>query len=505
MTLAVKNHAVNLRHGPSAEDSSFRLPNPGDVFLLVTFMWSVLCFFLVVGDQRIVARLARFISSNDVRQVLLTQQSAIAVVMIVGVGLIALTFYLLNRYKYISLGVFIFSMSFASALWAPVYYISFACKYLVIVYLGAYGLLFLIHNGWRLIAMPYHRLLLVYLAWLGLVVLINGFKIPDVWYLGTEFVMMIGFAIAWLAGLDSRNDVRRFNVIFAYAGIAATVVHLMSPVVWPEFTQSGRFVSVFNRATGFSVSYSLFVAALFWLAMYEKRPGYRQIFLVIATIGFGLILWSGTRNAVASTLIAIAVLWWVFRTRIFIYIGIVGVIGALVQAILGGVEDVSYLSERLQSTTNTRLEVWALYWSLALQSPVFGYGPTGLSSAVFGEQLAGLMNLYGRARVPGVHNFYLGLAARFGFVGLGIVLLLFFLGFLRAARVILSKTVSLEDKQVYVLPVVLLLMVALHGLFEDTIGSTGKGTLHSVAFVAGLAIVWPWGTRLLRGARPADA
>ena len=502
MTTIARNSEIRLVRPAASEAAPFRVPNPGDVFLLVAFVWAVMCFLLVVAGDRFLRPLAAVISSPELRRILLTEQSALALVMVVGISAIAAGFFVISRYRAASLAMFFFSMVFAAAFWPPVYFVAFGFKYLFIIYLASFAALFLIRNGWQLVGMSQYRLPLIYVCWIFLVVLINGFKFVDVWYFGTEFVLMLGFAIAWLGRVDSREAVERFNRLFAYAAVAVTLLHLLSPLVIPNFTVGGRFVSMFNRATGFSVNYSLFVVAMFWMAMYEKRMNYRNVFLVVATVGFGLILWSGTRSAVVASLIAIAALWWIFRNKIFVYIGFIGLVAFLVQLILGGVDDVIYLAERLQSTQNDRLGAWELYLDLALKSPVFGYGYSGLANAVYGETLVSLLRGYRNVSVPGVHNFYIGFAVRFGFVGLGLLLLMFFTAFWYAARVIFSPRVSPEDKQVYILPVALLMLVALQGLFEDIIGSTGRGTLHGVAFAAGFIILRVWGEKLLHSSMP---
>ena len=244
---------------------------------------------------------------------------------------------------------------------------------------------------------------------------------------------------------------------------------------------------------------------MFWMSMYEKDQIKQRLFNVFAFIGFGLILWSGTRNATVATLIGVIALWWVIRSKLMLYVVFAGMIGLLLQIIVGDNQDISALSNRLASTENTRLGAWELYLGLVAKSPVYGYGYDGLVGAVYGESIVGLLSNYTRINVPGVHNLYIGFAARWGLVGLVLQLALFYFPAVVAWKVIFGRTVPLADKRVYILPVSLLMIVMLQGLFEDTMGSTGRGTVHGMIYAIGIPIVYLHGLRLLRQHAPAAA
>jgi O-antigen ligase len=485
---------------------SFKLPNPGDAFMLVAFGWAAVCFLLVTGGKRFARQVASLGRSDTVTNLVLTEQTAIAAIMLAGIVGIAVLFYVLTRYRWLSIGIFIFSLSFSNALWRPIHDVAFIMKYLTMVYLGAYGVLFFFNNGWKLIDGKGYRLVCLYLFWMGFIALINGLAIGDVWYVGTEFCFMIGFGIAWLHGVNNAKSLERFNMVFAYAAVAVTIGHLVAPLVFPGFTAGGRFVSMFERATGFATIYALYVVVLFWASMYEKNQLWQRIFTVLAFTGLGLILWSGTRNATVAALIGVFGLWWVFRAKIFVYVISAAMVGLLAQILIGGNDNLDMLGDRLGSVTNTRGDIWALYLDLARKSPIFGYGWDGLYPAVLGESLISAIGDYVRIKIPAVHNHYLGYVVRFGVVGLVINLLVFGLPLLRAWRVVFSPKVRIEDKKLYVLPAALLLVVALEGFFEDTMGSTGRGTLHGVILALAVPIVYLYGGKLLAEAeeRPAN-
>ncbi len=495
-TVTIESSRPTLaRSGPA-----FKLPNPGDVFILTAFGWAAVCFFMVTIGNRLFSQLARLSASTAIRDVLLENQSAIAVIMVAGLIGIAIGYFLLVRYPRFLLFSLLVGVTFGAAGWSVIHDPAFLMRYMVIVYLGVFGAIFFLQNFWKIIATPYYRLVLLYLAWIGLVVLVNGFRIRDIWYLATEFTFMLALGLAWISRVDSPERLREFNKLVAYIAIPVTLLHMISPLVYENAVAGGRFQSYSSRPTGFAIVYSLFVVPLFWLSMYEKRKLVRQTATVFALIGMVLILLSGTRNATVATLIGIGVLWWVFRTRIFVYFVALAMVGLVVQILLSGDENIEFVSSRLQSTENTRLEAWALYARLTAESPLLGYGYDGLRSAVYGAQLVDFVSRFAAINVPGVHNYYLGLAVRFGIPALLLSLAIHFFAFRTAWRVVFSRIVSEEDKKLYILPAAMLTVMAAEGLFEDTMGSTGKGALHGIVFGICAYLMVVYGNQLLANA-----
>jgi len=476
---------------------TFKMPDAGDIFILTAFGWATLCFFMVTIGTRLFVQLARMSGSAAIRELVRGDQSAVAVVMLAGIMAIAFGYFLLARYPNFLLAAMLFGPTFGAAEWDVVHDPAFALRYLCMVYLGVFGIFFLLQNVWRLLAAPYYRLILLYLAWTSIIVVIHGFEFRDIWYLATEFTLMFAFGAGWAIRIDSPDKFMDFNKFIAYIAIPVTLLHMISPLVIDTAIAGGRFQSYFSRPTGFSIVYSLFAVALFWLSMCEKRKLIKLAATVFALISVGLILVSGTRNAAVATVIGVGILWWVFRTRIFVYLIALVMIGLLVQILLSGNQDLEFLTSRLQSTRNTRLDLWSLYGGLAADSPIFGYGYAGLSNAVYGDKVIEFASRRGFVNVPQVHNYYLGLAVRFGVPGLLIVLGILYVSFRTAWQVIFSTAVSVEDKKYYILPVALLAVIALEGLFEDHIGSTGKGSLHGVLFASSAYLIVVYGRRLL--------
>ena len=476
---------------------SFKMPNPGDVFMLSAFGWAVLCFFMVIIGNRLFDQLARMTASSEIREIVAGNQSAMAGIMIIGLIGMAIGYLVLVRYPRVLLASLLLGLTFAGALWPPIHDPAFISRYLIIVYLGVFGSIFVLQNFWKMIVTPYYRLVILYLAWIGLIVLINGFKLRDIWYFATEFVFMLALGLAWIARVNNYDRLIEFNKLIAYLAIPVTLLHMISPIAIDGAISGGRFQSYFERATGFSTAYVCFLVPLFWWSMHDERKLPKQIATVFALIGMALILLSGTRSAAVATIIGIGVLWWVFRSQIFVYLIALAMLGLLAQIILLGNENLEIVASRLQSIENTRLEAWALYANLTMESPIFGYGYDGLKNAVYGEKVFAFYSRYGNINVPGVHNYYLGLATRFGIPALILSCCIFFLAFRTAWLVVFNRFVPDREKKAYIMPAALLTVVAAEGIFEDSIGSTGKGALHSAIFGTCAYLMIVYGRRLL--------
>jgi O-antigen ligase len=492
--------AANSSLNESQTGPAFKMPNPGDVFILSAFGWAALCFFMVTAGNQLFQQLARLSASRAIRDIVTANQSAIALIMLVGIILIALGCFMLARYPRVLFGFLFLGQTFAGASWPTLHDPAFGMRYLVIIYLAIFGGIFFLQNFWKMIVTPYIRVVILYLAWIALVVLINGVKLRDFWYLATEFTLMVGLGYAWISRVNNYERLIEFNKLLAYVAIPITILCALSPLFNDNAIAGGRFQAFSDKPTGFAIVYSLALVPLFWLSMYEKRKLVRQLATVLALVGFALILLSGTRNGTVASLMGIGCLWWVFRTRIFVYMIALAILALLVQILFSGDENIAFVSSRLASTENTRLEVWALYTNLAAQSPFVGYGYDGLRGAVYGQNFIDAFAKYGFINAPGAHNFYLGIAVRFGIPALILSCCILYLSMRTSWQVVFSNIVSERDKQAYILPAAMVAVVAAEGLFEDTMGSTGKGSLHGVVLATCAYISVVYGRRLLKEA-----
>lgn len=137
----------------------FKMPNPGDVFMLTTFGWAALCFFMVTIGNRLFFQLARLSASREIREILVDNQSAVAGIMVLGLIGIAFIYFLFFRYPKFLLGGLLAGLAFSAARWGPVHDLAFVIRYMAIIFFGVYGAIFGLQNFWRIFTTPYFRLI----------------------------------------------------------------------------------------------------------------------------------------------------------------------------------------------------------------------------------------------------------------------------------------------------------------------------------------------------------
>jgi len=300
---------------------------------------------------------------------------------------------------------------------------------------------------------------------------------------------------------NNRYGIDQFNIAIAIAAVAITAVHLSSPFLVDEYVYQGRFQSVWTRATLLGISYSPMVIAMFWMGMATKSAQLRIFFIAAGLVGFGLILWSGSRSPIAGTLMGIGILWLFFRSPILLAMGFIAVLGIAVQVIFGisGDIEANMLLDRFQDAESGRFELWAEYFKTAIASPIYGYSDSQFQYALLGEGSTGafLSSIGVGLSLTSIHNAYLGLVLRFGFVGLILWLSMLVFALIRARQVMSSKLIPFEEKSNYLFPVAILPVVAFINMFEDFVPGTGKGTVTGLVFYASLVICQVYGSRLL--------
>ena len=83
-------------------------------------------------------------------------------------------------------------------------------------------------------------------------------------------------------------------------------------------------------------------------------------------------------------------------------------------------------------------------------------------------------------------------------------LTIMFVAFRTGWRVVFNRYVPDKEKRAYIMPCAMLTVVAAEGLFEDPMGSTGKGSLHGAMFAISAFLMVVYGRRLLEDARIAE-
>jgi O-antigen ligase len=226
--------------------------------------------------------------------------------------------------------------------------------------------------------------------------------------------------------------------------------------------------------------------------MSEKENLQKSMYGAKTFLGLGLLLWSGTRGGIIGFGIGFFIMTRVFKTKILIYL-IPLAVCALAFQLIGGEnkEAVTANLERLDVTENTdRLELWVSQMELVVDSPVYGQSPSGRSR--FGKSAAvlKLVERYGNvSEALSTHNSYLGMAIKFGVVGLVLLLALMAKPMLRAKKVVFSDAVPFKERTIFVLPVALSVMISFQIFFEDNLSAAGRGTVLGAIFFSILFVL----------------
>ncbi len=216
----------------TVDGREFRIPSPTEMFLLVAAVWAGLCLVIMLFSERVRAILIRasrtaadLVSGSDI-------ESLLPIIMVTGVLAIASAFAVFSRWEKGFIVALLVSFSFADSTWAAGHYLAFAVKYLAIIYLGAFGIFFAFRN-WNRVHSPVHWLVIAYCIWMAIIVIYYGGRINDIWYLGTQFTLMIAFGIGWMSRIDTVDKLMSFNILMAYTAIGITMLHMLSPLVAP--------------------------------------------------------------------------------------------------------------------------------------------------------------------------------------------------------------------------------------------------------------------------------
>jgi|GEM_PF-2136975 len=480
----------------TSDDRKFLIPSPTEQYLLVAAGWAGLCLMIMLFSERFYFTLMRLsrtaadlVSGGDLATLL-------PIILMVGVLVLGAFFAAFARWERGFIVALLVSFSFADSTWSAGHYVAFLVKYMATIYLASFGLFFIARN-WNRVHSPVHWLAIAYCAWIMVSVFYYGGRINDIWYLGTQFTLVIAFGIGWMSRIDTNAKLMEFNILLAYTAIGITVLNMLSPILAPNVFSGGRYISQFSNATGFATTYVLFVISLVWLTLAHPSEVVRRMGGIFALFGVVMILLSGTRNATAALGCAIVLLSITFRSKLIFYsVGIAGFAGAVLFLLVGDNDAVNNISGRLGSVENTRLDLWKVYFQSTFDRPILGWGADGQTGAFYGARAQAFAEQYtGRGFAPGVHNSILGQVVRFGYVGMALSLGLFVYAFWRAKEIFFDKGIPESMKVAYWLPVAILVTLFLEGAFEDNFATT-RGSVVNVLFATMVILVVNFADRM---------
>ena len=397
-----------------------------------------------------------------------------AVLSVIGAALI------LTRKKYVFFGLLFAAFALSEVLVPGVNVISFVIRNIFMVTLISAGLSSLFRSG---VKNPdwIPRLGLMYLIWCLLNLFINGVNIESLTMLPMQFAIFIGIIIGLRSFFQTLPDIRRFFVVLGWIGAALTIFHLSALFFVSAPFLAGRFRSAFLLPTNFANGYALLFVAMLWLMITEKKMFFKVVLLGCVAIGMVLLALSGTRNALVMLLIAISAFALVWRIKIALYFGLgFIIIAGIISAFLHDSHSVSFISERLSETrTSDRQVVWDLSWNYISNRPWVGYG-LGRGQDAIDKSLPFWAQLNS-------HNAYLGIWLQTGIIGLFFVAFMYVVTLVRALKMLLSKKVDRQIKEVLVLPFALLLGLMITGLVEENL--TSRGSFQQLIWGSSILII----------------
>jgi hypothetical protein len=463
------------------------MPNPGDVIMAMVFGWAVFCLVVFTGGRGMLMQVARLSRVRSVQEVILNVDAASMIfVIVLGALMLVALVVLCYSYRYITFGLLVFGANFGNASWKPLHDVAFIFKNLGVLFFASYAGMFLLKNFWRMVATPYVRMMLAYFLWVAAICVLLGGQTGDLWYMGTDLALVIGLGAGWWNHVETTEDLNKFNMTLLWVAIPTVLITATAPVLSANHIEGGRFMGFASRATGFGTTFAPMLLCVFWKLMSEKRVVQRNLLMAVAVLGVALLLWSGTRSGILGMGLGLFIMWRVFKTRIFAYSLIGLAFLGLTALIIGfeGSEDMSKNLERMDVTENVgRLELWVEQWPVFAASPVYGVSPSGRNEFGKSEALVNFLGRYGvtqKAFAP--HNSYLGMAIKFGGVGLILLICLMAKPMLRAKKVVFSEKVPYEERAVFCLPAALSVLIGFEVFFEDTLSAQGKGTILGVIF-----------------------
>lgn len=321
----------------------------------------------------------------------------------------------------------------------------------------------------------------IYLIWCLLNLFINGVNIESLAMLPMQATIFIGIFIGLSGFFQTLPEIRRFFVVLGWIGAAFTLFHLGAFFFVAAPFLAGRFRSAFLLPTNFANGYVLLYVAMLWLMITEKKVFLKAVLLTCVVIGIALLALSGTRNALLMILIAISAFALIWRVKILLYVSLsVIIVAGIMSAFLHDSNSVNFLSERLSGTvTSDRQVVWDLAWNYIGQRPWVGYG-LGRGQEAIDKSLPFWSQLNS-------HNAYLGIWLQTGIIGLFFVALMYLVTLARALKMLLSKKVDRQIKEVLVLPFALLAGLMITGLFEENM--TSRGSLQQLIWGISILII----------------
>ncbi len=159
---------------------------------------------------------------------------------------------------------------------------------------------------------------LAYLGWQLLELLINGYTAMSLLLFPVQFAVFWGILVGCRREFITGEDYRRFCHALCWVGIGMTFFHASALIISPHPFLAGRFRSYYLLPTNFANGYALCFVGILWAALRNGEGPITYIARFSVPIGGGLLVLSGTRNAIFVVLVATTILAAVWTKRLIL-------------------------------------------------------------------------------------------------------------------------------------------------------------------------------------------
>lgn len=407
------------------------------------------------------------------------------IAILIGSSLIALLVanYLYLRKPFLFFLLLAFSFTMAEALIPTLHEMVLLVRYLFMVTLIAYGIVKIAAVARQLLAVQWLSLMM--LCWVLLHVLSEGVSASSAAMLPIQFTMYVGLMIGMVESVNQREKYYNILAALTWAGVVATIVHVLALLMHDQAYLSGRFRSYYVLPTNFANNYVLLVAAMLWYGMLQKSLYKSLPAFALVAIAIYLLMLSGTRNAMLAMAVAGCSLSFFWQRKYALIAGALTVLVALVAIAfdLTG-ESLGAAGERLTRVNEdeTRFAVWARALEYIFNKPVWGYG-LDVNMSQLDAKLPEWMQF-------DAHSAYLGLWLRLGLFGMLYIGFVYIWSGLKGLNLLFSRSVEISDRGLIILPVTLLGMLFVAGIFEENLSSKGNTQQFCMALSVGLLLAY---------------
>lgn len=460
--------ATTVLNNIHSEGAALRQPNSliiGVISALLVF--AVLASMLLTGDD--VLRSLRA-ASGKLRSLKLDSESLIISAGLISILSLAAAAFLFERAKGLFLVLLLTSFAVSDALIVGISEGSLLIRYLFMIILITVGICSF-NSVQKRGLNSIQWLGLTYLLWQLIGLLVNGYGTVSLLLLPVQLAIFVGILIGLSNDYVRKIDHLRFCHVLGAIGIGLTAFHATALILAPQPFLSGRFKSYYLLPTNFANGYAPFLIAILWLAMHEKGRFVNTLAWATLPIGLGLLVLSGTRNSILIVFVAVIVFSVIWPKRIMV-LGAIGTLLtlSLLMLLANDGSQIDGLFKRFSKLeANNRHDVWALAWNYIMQRPLLGYG-IGKGGEVLGQTLQS----WEKAEYINTHNAYLGVWLQHGIIGLTLVGMIILAGSIKGFRLLFSRDIHLDYKEVVALPVALLTGLATGGMFEEYLTSRGS-------------------------------